>query len=257
MSGAVPTIAIVMPALNERDRIGLTIEAVADFAARRSIALPVLVGDDGSTDGTGSHALKLAARFGLNLEVLRFPHRGKALTVRDAMLDAAGRFRVDYLLMLDADNEISIDQLDRVEWQLDPSTIYIARRVATANGAIGVPPRPLRRLMSAGMRTASRLLLGLPFPDTQCGFKLFPRAIVPDLFGQQRTASWIFDAEVLAIAYRVSGLPVHEIPVTWAPRGASRVQALTAVPSLLALLGVAARLRARRYRSVSRPAAPA
>ena len=257
MSAAVPTMAIVMPAYNEHERIGLTLEAIARYAARSGAALPILVGDDGSTDDTGRYALAVAARLGLALEVRSFPHRGKALTVRDAMLDAADRFGVEYLLMLDADNEISIGQLDGVAWQKDPATIYIGRRVATANGTSGTRPALVRRVMSSGMRTASRLLLGMRYPDTQCGFKLFPRALVTDLFRQQTTSSWVFDAEILTIAGRVSGLPICEIPVTWAPRGASRVRATAAVPSFLALLGVAARLWSRRYRPLCLPAASA
>ena len=46
--------------------------------------------------------------------------------------------------------------------------------------------------MSLAMRTASRVLLGLPYRDTQCGFKLFPRDISHDLFSQQRSTGWTF-----------------------------------------------------------------
>jgi dolichyl-phosphate beta-glucosyltransferase len=185
--------------------------------------------------------------------VVPLPHRGKALTVRDSMLRAASRFAVDYLLMLDADNEISIERLEQVEWQENRITIYIGRRVATASGGKSARPAPVRRLMSAGMRVASRLLLGLRYPDTQCGFKLFPRVLVPGLFGQQRSSDWIFDAEVLTIAGRVSGLPIREVPVTWSPQGASRVRATVAIPSLLALIAVALRVMNRRYQPVQPP----
>jgi glycosyltransferase involved in cell wall biosynthesis len=250
MATRVPSLAVVMPAFNERGRIGPTLEAICSYAARHQIALPVVVGDDGSADGTGAFARDVAARLGLDMEIVLFPHRGKALTVRDAMLRAADRLTVDYLVMLDADNEISIEQIDHVDWLADPATIYIGRRVATAGRREGARPAPLRRLMSAGMRMASRLLLGLRYPDTQCGFKLFPRILVADLFGQQRSSGWIFDAEILAIADRVSGLPIREVPVTWAPRGASRVRASAAIPSLFAVVAVAVHLWAGRYRPV-------
>jgi hypothetical protein len=87
-------------------------------------------------------------------------------------------------------------------------------------------------------------------PDTQCGFKLFPRAIVPGLFGQQQSAGWVFDAELLVIAHRVSGIPVVEIPVTWSPRGESKVSSTAAIDSVFALIAVAARYRAGRYRPI-------
>jgi hypothetical protein len=105
--------------------------------------------------------------------------------------------------------------------------------------------------MSAGMRTLSRVLLGLPYPDTQCGFKLFPRRRVRDLFGQQRTRGWVFDAEILVIATR-SRLPVVEVPVVWNPRGVSRVRATAALTSLCGVLAIATRRAAGRYRLVPR-----
>ena len=83
--------------------------------------------------------------------------------------------------------------------------------------------RPSRPSMSLAMRKASRFLLGLPYRDTQCGFKLFPRHLVQDLFTQQRASGWTFDAGMF-IAHRVSHLPIVEVPVVWTPRGVSRVR---------------------------------
>jgi dolichyl-phosphate beta-glucosyltransferase len=246
------SIALILPAYNEEARIGRTLRSISAYERQRRVDWPVVVADDGSTDDTPSVAEGLAAELGLPLEVVSYPHRGKALTVRDAMLDAASRRDADYLMMLDADDEISIDQLDHVDWALDGRTIYIARRVAEANGKVGTRATPLRRVMSAGMRFASWILLGLRFPDTQCGFKLFPRSLVPELFGQQRSAGWVFDAELLVIATRVSRLPVVEVPVTWTPRGQSRVTTWAAVTSALAILEVAARYRSGRYRPIGR-----
>lgn len=248
-----PSIAIVMPAFNEADRIGATFKAIASYVARTGHRLPLFLADDGSTDRTTGVAWATAERLGLDLEILRMPHRGKALTVRDAMLAVSGRIGTDYLLMLDADNEIAIDQLDHVVWSDEPRTVYIARRVAEAHGALGATPTPIRRLMSTGMRLAARSLLGLPFTDTQCGFKLFPRGLAFELFSQQRSTGWVFDAEILVIA-RASGLPIREVPVVWQPRGQSRVRASAAATSAVGLLVIAVRRWAGRYRRVGRPA---
>lgn len=247
-----PSIAIVVPAYDEADRIGPTLEAIAAFADRTGRRLPVFVADDGSTDGTTGVAWATAERLGLDLQILRMPHRGKALTVRDAMIAVSGRVTADFLLMLDADNEIAIDQIEHVPWTGDPRTVYIARRVSEANGALGATATPVRRLMSSGMRVASRILLGLPFSDTQCGFKLFPRTLAFELFSQQRSAGWVFDAEILVIALK-SGLPIREVPVVWQPSGTSRVRASAAATSAVALLGIAARRWAGRYRRVGPP----
>ena len=249
---AIPRIAIVMPAYNEADRIELTFEAIADHLARTGTTKRIFLADDGSTDRTTGVAWAAAERLGLELTILRMPHRGKARTVRDAMIAASGRTSADLLMMLDADNEISIDQLERVDWSPDPRTIYIARRVAEAHGALGSTPTAFRRLMSLGMRIAARTLLGLPFSDTQCGFKLFPRSLAFELFSQQRSGEWVFDAEILVIA-RVAGLPIQQVPVVWRPRGASRVGSTAAFSSAYGLLRIAGRRWTGRYRRVGPP----
>ena len=164
-----PKIAVIMPAFNEADRIERTIASIARYAAGGAPIGPVIIADDGSVDDTLEVAARAAATVGLAIEILRYPHRGKASTVRRAMLEAAGRVTADYLMMLDADDEVRIDQLERVEWSADPRTIYIARRVDQVDEASGDKPSLLRRAMSGTMRLASRTLLGIRFPDTQCG----------------------------------------------------------------------------------------
>lgn len=247
-----PTVAIVMPAYNEGNRIEGTLEAVAAFQAAHGRSVPLFLADDGSADHTTGIAWAAAQRLGIQLEILRLPHRGKAMTVRDATLAVSGRSDADYLLMLDADNEISIDHLASVKWAADRDTVYIARRVREAGGRLGATPTTWRRFMSGGMRLASRLLLGLPYSDTQCGFKLFPRHLCFELFSQQRSAGWVFDAEILVIARR-SGLPIREVPVVWQPRGESRVGSAAAITSAIGLLGIAARRWAGRYKRVGPP----
>ncbi len=250
-----PTIAVIMPAYNEAARIERTIGSVARYRAGGAPIGPVIVADDGSDDATVEVATAAAGRVDLPLEILRYPHRGKASTVRAAMLDVAGRVAADYLMMLDADDEIRVDQLDGIEWSRDPQTIYIAKRVDQVEGSAGSRPPLLRRAMSGTMRMASRTLLGIPFRDTQCGFKLFPRSIVADLFGQQRSTSWTFDAELLYIAHRLSGLPIQEVPVVWVPRGVSKVGPSAALTSALAMFATAWRRFRRAYRPVGAPAA--
>lgn len=239
-----------MPAYNEAARIDQTMATVARYRDRRGDRIrAVYIADDGSTDDTAAVARRAAEREGTSIEVLSYAHRGKAATVRAAMLEVAERSDADYLMMLDADDELRIDQLDHVAWSTDPHTVYIGRRDHEASGA--AQPTPVRRLMSLAMRTASRVLLGLPYRDTQCGFKLFPRDIAHDLFSQQRSTGWTFDAEILFIAHRVSHLPIVEVPVVWKPRGVSRVRPLAAAISGLALFGTAWNRVRGAYRSVA------
>lgn len=245
-----PSIAVIMPAFNEAIRIEQTIATIARYrTANPGRIRAIYVADDGSSDDTIAVATRAAERENTSIDIMAFPHRGKALTVRSAMLEVAARSDAEYLMMLDADDELRIDQLDKVRWSPDRHAVYIGRRDHEAKGA--ARPTTIRRLMSLVMRTASRVLLGLPYRDTQCGFKLFPREIAHDLFSQQRSSGWTFDAEVLFIAHRVSHLPIVEVPVIWSPRGVSRVRPLAAAISGLALFGTAW----NRVRGTYRPVA--
>ena len=78
------SIAVILPAYNEAGRIDATLRAIAAYRERIGVQWPVVVADDGSTDGTADVARATAATIGLPVEVLQFAHRGKALTIRDA-----------------------------------------------------------------------------------------------------------------------------------------------------------------------------
>jgi dolichyl-phosphate beta-glucosyltransferase len=65
-------------------------------------------------------------------------------------------------------------------------------------------------------------MTGLPFLDTQCGFKAFRRERCQVVFEQQRVEGFGFDPEVLFLAQR-QGLRIAEIPVRWAHDSATKV----------------------------------
>ena len=91
-----------------------------------------------------------------------------------------------------------------------------------------------------------RRLTGLPFKDTQCGFKLMRTDMARGLLAQQSVGGFAFDVELLMRA-RNLGLRVVEVPVTYVHDDDSRVNPLTASPRMaLDLVRLAWRLRLRR-----------
>jgi hypothetical protein len=68
--------------------------------------------------------------------------------------------------------------------------------------------------------------MGLPFADTQCGFKAFTRAAAQTVFQLQTIERWGFDPEILFIAIK-RGYRIQEVPVSWAHDERSRVSYLT------------------------------
>jgi len=67
--------------------------------------------------------------------------------------------------------------------------------------------------------------MGLPFKDTQCGFKAFKRPAAQIIFRLQRIERWGFDPEILFIARKL-GYRIQEVPVTWGHDERSRMSYL-------------------------------
>ena len=82
-----------------------------------------------------------------------------------------------------------------------------------------------RQVMGRAFNLLLRILLGLDFKDTQCGFKAFRRGAAKALFPLQRVEGWGFDPELLFLAHR-AGFKMAEVPVVWAHDEGSRIHPL-------------------------------
>jgi dolichyl-phosphate beta-glucosyltransferase len=216
-----PTYSIVLPAYNESERIAATIEKIFAFATQRGWQAEIIVVNDGSSDDTAEVVRRSAAtRPGVRL--LQNPgNRGKGYSVRHGMLQAQG----EILLFSDADLSSPIAEAEKL----------FAAIAGGADVAIGsrwlktelqLRRQPLfRRIYGRIFNLALRLVLGLQFKDTQCGFKAFNRRAAHVLFPLQKIERWGFDPELLYLAERLH-LRVEEIPVAWAHREGTRLNPL-------------------------------
>jgi dolichyl-phosphate beta-glucosyltransferase len=231
-------IAVVIPAYNEQDRLPGTLAKIAVAQIPGFEVAQIYVAENGSNDNTAAVAAAVGERLGLPLVVERLKVAGKAQTLAQVMpLAARG---VDGVLFMDADNATDLEELrhfspdDRCSVQIGSRYVPGASIVSLSSTKRSWP----RRLLSGGMRALSHLLLRLPEHDTQCGFKLFPAACVPVLFGPLRSSSWVFDAEILARAHRAQ-IPVHERPVRWVEMPGSKVRPVRdGLGSLIGLVGI-------------------
>jgi dolichyl-phosphate beta-glucosyltransferase len=239
------SLSIVIPAYNEEKRLPATLDRVICYLARGGWAFSeVLVVDDGSRDGTVRVAEDFAAR-APSIRVLRNPgNRGKGYSVRHGMLEAKG----EWALFSDADLSSPIEELDKL-WsaaQESGARVTIGSR-ALDRSLIGVHQPLLRESAGKLFNVAVRIITGLPFRDTQCGFKLFEAGAARDIFGRQRLERFGFDVEVLFLA-RQLGYRAVEVPVKWNDVAGTKVGTMSGLSAFLDPLRVRLNQLRGRYR---------
>lgn len=208
-----PSLSIVIPAYNEERRLPPTLAAVRAYLDAHAYPdAEILVVDDGSRDGTAALVEELNLLEDPRVRLLRNPgNRGKGFSVRHGMLEARG----EWILFSDADLSAPIEELDK----LLPAALAQQAQVAIGSRAldrslIGVHQSRLRELAGIFLNRVMRIVTGLPFADTQCGFKLFRRDAARLIFARQQLDGFTFDVEDLFIA-RVLGIPATEVAVRW------------------------------------------
>jgi dolichyl-phosphate beta-glucosyltransferase len=227
-------LTIVIPAYNEELRLPSTLERIAEYLIAHALDADVIVGDDGSTDQTKAVVASYGARFSFIRLLCNPGNRGKGYAVRHGMLSAQGEWR----LFSDADLSTPITEL---------STLIEAATRADAAVAIGsrainrklvhVHQSAFREYAGRGFNVVMRLVTGLDFKDTQCGFKLYSAQAASRIFPRQLLDGFSFDVEDLVIA-RLQGIKAIEVPVRWSNMEGTKVGFVQAARSFADLVRI-------------------
>jgi len=213
-------LSIVIPAYNEADRIVVTLESSIAYLETVSYETELIVVSDGSTDDTCKVASGFPSSGKVSVRTIEYhPNRGKGYAVKTGMLAAQS----DIVLFMDADYAVPLQEIEKgLDLLRQGFDIAIGSRAI--EGARVEKHQNLPREIAAWVYTRiQQLYLGLPYPDTQCGFKLFRNHAAQALFARQRLNSVIFDPEILWLARR-SGYRIAEFPVVWRHVENSRIQ---------------------------------
>jgi glycosyltransferase involved in cell wall biosynthesis len=216
-----PYLSIVIPAYNESARIENALERVMSCVAERGWDAEVLVVDDGSKDDTAAIVQRWMTDHP-RLHLVQNPgNKGKGYSVRNGLLQAAG----EVVMFTDADLSAPMEEAERL----------IAAIAGGADVAIGsrwmdrtrqTIHQPLyRQFFGRCFNWITRTVMGLPFKDTQCGFKAFKRSTAQVIFRLQTIERWGFDPEILFIARKLKYV-IREVPVTWGHDERSRMSYL-------------------------------
>src|SRR5580698_7587283 len=215
------TYSIVIPAYNESERLGATLEKVLAYVRRQGWDAEVIVVNDGSRDNTAD-IVRAFAKDNPILRLVENPgNRGKGYSVRNGILNSRG----DIVVFSDADLSSPIEEMAKLLQALGRGAdIAIGSRWLRAE--LQTQRQSLhRQLIGRVFNGLNRILLGLQFKDTQCGFKAFTRRAAQMILPLQRIERWGFDPEILFLA-RKFGFRVEEVPVRWGHSGGTRIHPL-------------------------------
>ena len=234
-----PSLAIVLPAYNEAERIGPALDELFGYLHRRGERardgapgagplpdqIEVLVVDDGSTDETTTivEARPEATGRGPNgttLRLLRVAHGGKGAAVKAGMLDATA----DLIVFADADMATPPDQLPLLVGALADHDVSLGSRIQPDGSDMRATQPGYRRLLGKIFHALASIWVVGPVQDTQCGFKGFTRAAAHDLFARQKVTSIVFDVELIYLARR-RGYRIAIVPIRWYDKRGSRMRA--------------------------------
>ena len=219
------SISIIIPAYNEEKRLPATLAKVKEYLASTGWEFTeIVVVDDGSRDRTPEVARKAGVR------LLQNPgNRGKGYSVRHGMLEAKG----DWLLFSDADLSSPIEELDKLWTAVERENAQAAIGSRDLDRSlIGVRQPLFREFGGRFFNLVMRLITGLPFHDTQCGFKLFEGTAAREIFRRQLLERFGFDVEILYIAERL-GYRTLEVPVRWNDVAGTKVRMTAAIAAFL------------------------
>ncbi|HEU0252226.1 MAG TPA: dolichyl-phosphate beta-glucosyltransferase [Pyrinomonadaceae bacterium] len=236
-------VSVIIPAYNESARLGNTLRAVVDYLRNSSPESEVIVVDDGSSDQTAELARETFKEApDLRTSVISYKSNlGKGRAVRLGLLAA----RSDVALFSDADLSTPITEAPKLVDPIASGQCDVAfGSRALDRKLIGVHQSWRREQGGRIFNLAVRLATGLPFWDTQCGFKAFRMSVCRPLVEAATIDRFGFDVELLYLTFR-AGLSLKEIPVRWDHNEGSKISLASDSFKMLGEVGLIRR-QARR-----------
>lgn len=208
-----PDLSIIVPAYNEESRLGDSVGKILAYLKREIRDGELIIVDDGSSDKTAEVAEKSCAAFpDVQSKVIRYEtNRGKGYAVKTGLLAASA----DIALFSDADLSTPIEETPKLVEPIKRGDFDVTFGSRALDRSLIGTHQPWRREQGGKVfNFIVKTLTGLPFWDTQCGFKAFNMPVFCPLLDVMQIERFGFDVEFLYVAdYR--GLKLKEIPVRW------------------------------------------
>ncbi|KAH3673147.1 hypothetical protein WICMUC_003870 [Wickerhamomyces mucosus] len=222
-------VSLVIPCYNEIKRLKIMLdEAIGYLQENYDSEWEIIIVDDGSSDGTADYSLELANEvFKLKPGQIRVvklvKNRGKGGAVAHGLKFIRGEFGI----FADADGASKFSDLSKLVQSIssfpkETGAIAIGSRAHMVTSDAVVKRSLIRNFLMYSLHTLVFIFGIREIKDTQCGFKLFNRKAIWEIFPYLHTEGWIFDVEVLIIAIRKK-IPIKEVPISWHEVDGSKV----------------------------------
>ncbi len=208
-----PEISIIIPAFEEQDRLGESVREILRYIKTEKLSAELIIVDDGSSDKTAEIGEQTCAEFPeIATKVIRYEqNRGKGFAVKTGFIASQG----DIALFSDADLSTPIEELPKLVEPIQTGEFDVTFGSRALDRTLIGEHQPWRREQGGKVfNLIVRTLTGLPFWDTQCGFKAFNMAKFRPLLDVMQIEKFGFDVEFLFVA-NLHKLKLIEIPVRW------------------------------------------
>ncbi|MBK8464660.1 MAG: glycosyltransferase family 2 protein [Chloracidobacterium sp.] len=208
-----PDVSIVIPAYNESERLGAPLKTILEFVSTAGLNAEVIVVDDGSSDDTAKVAERILQEMpNIQSNVIRYEkNRGKGFAVKTGLLAA----KADVALFSDADLSTPIEEMSKLVDPILKGEYDVTFGSRALDRSLIGTRQPWRREQGGRvMNFIIRTMSGLPFSDTQCGFKAFDLVKYRPLLDLMKIDRFGFDVEFLFVA-NYHKLRLKEIAVRW------------------------------------------
>jgi len=215
-------ISIVIPAFNEGRKIDKDIRLAQQFFRDTKMTGEIIISNDGSTDDTLKIPEKIVSSASGSLRIIdNKKHYGKGKAVQSGILEATG----EIILFIDSGACIPYEDIL-------PGVLLIKKNISDiAHASRFLPGSHItkkkqwhRRILSILFRKfiLSWMKVSYYLTDTQCGLKIYKKAVAHVLYKQCITKGFMFDIEVILRAEKV-GYTIREFPVSWTSDPDSRL----------------------------------
>jgi len=210
MKGTQNLVSIVIPAYNETEAIGPTLEQIQAVMADARLEGEIIVVDDGSTDGTAEEAARHP-----KVRLIRHPqNKGYGAALKTGIRQA----RHDTIVILDADGTYPSEMIPRLAAEIGPHDMAVGARTGAE---VHVPL--VRRPAKWALNRLANYLSGMEIPDLNSGMRAFKRDVAMRFF--RLLPSGFSFTTSLTLALLTNDYNVVYIPVNYYQRtGRSKIR---------------------------------